>query len=184
MCAIGAISRQHIAQPLVTRNRCTTATPDLVRSTAEAALGGGFVDKVLSRVDLIGRGQYLVLVAQVQLRLFRVIPAAIAIELTAGTLDKPQQIIDLGLRTRRRCRARHSQKRQSKQRAQYSWRLPVHSSPARGSSDKSLTLSLCQPLRAGSRRYSTALPFSWVCHTRCAELPAPPARSSRKIQKD
>src|SRR3984893_7748767 len=179
MCPICAITRQHIAQPLVTRHRFTAATPDLVRLTAEAAFRGGFLDKVLSRVDLIRRGQHLVLVAQVRLRPFRVIPAAVAIELTAGTLDNPQQIIDLHLRNRRRCRARHGQKRQSKQRPQYAWRLPVHSSPPRGSSDKSLTLTLCQALRAGSRTYSTALPSSWVRHTKCGELPALPGRNSR-----
>jgi hypothetical protein len=42
---------------LVGRHRFTAATPDLVRSVAEAALRGGFLDKVFSRVDLIGRGQ-------------------------------------------------------------------------------------------------------------------------------
>jgi hypothetical protein len=168
MCAI---TRQRMAQPSVTRHRFTAATPDLVSPTAAAAFRGGFFDKVFSRFDLIGHCQRLVLGAQMRLRPLRVRPAAVSIELTAGTLDKPQQIIDLRLRSRRRCRARHAQKHKSKQQAQYSRQLPVHSSPARGSSDRSLTLSRCQPLRAGSRTYSTALPFSWVCHTKCGRLP-------------
>jgi hypothetical protein len=50
---MGAITRQHIVQPLVSRHRFTPATPDLVRSTAQAALRGRFSDKVFSRVDLI-----------------------------------------------------------------------------------------------------------------------------------
>jgi hypothetical protein len=35
-----AITRQHIAQPLVAHHRFTVATPDLVRLSAQAALGG------------------------------------------------------------------------------------------------------------------------------------------------
>jgi hypothetical protein len=144
------ITLQRLAQPLVARHYFTATTPDLVGPTAEAAVRGSFFDKVFSRVDLTGRCEHLVLVAQMGLRPFRVIPAAVAIELTAGTLDKPQQISDLRRRNRRGCRARHAQMRKSKQQAQYSWRLSVHSSLARGSSDNSLTSSLCQPLRAGS----------------------------------
>src|ERR1700687_4430151 len=107
-CAIGtmdAIPRQLIEQPVVCRHGDAAGAPDLVGLTAQTAFGSDFFNEIFRCVDLIAECQYVVFAAQMRLRLFRVVPAAIAIKRAVGSFDKAKQVIDLCLRDRRRHRA-------------------------------------------------------------------------------
>src|SRR5258708_21529109 len=67
---------------------------DLILLSAHAASGRGLLDEILSRFDAVLRGKIIVLIAQMRLRSMRVVPASVPIELAAGALDEPKQIID------------------------------------------------------------------------------------------
>src|SRR5665213_2972218 len=148
-----------------------TVAPDRIRFAAQAAFGCGLLDKILRRHDATHRRQRVVLAAKMRLRLPCVVPAAITIEHTAGSLDESEQIVYLGLRNCRRRRMRERPITQGAGDARNDCRSAVHSSLPSGNSDKSLTFSLCQVLRAGSLVYSTSWPFSSVRQTRRDAVP-------------
>src|ERR1700692_2170644 len=105
-----------------------------------------------------------------RLRFFRVVPAAVAVELAAGLLDEPKQIADLHARNLRWCRIGGRRPAQRQNDAQDP-RGKLHSSRSSGSSAKSLTFSRCQALRAGSFVYSTMRPSTSVRHTKRTDFP-------------
>src|SRR6185437_13102189 len=148
-----AIAGQRFAQPLIRRLDRTSVALDRIRFAAHAAFGRSQLDKILGGPNAISRRQVVVLLPQVRLRLSGIVPGAISIEAAPGLLDISEQIIDFDPSSRRWCRM-------------HDWKIAqcdgegprqrgFHSSRPSGNSDNSLTLNLCQPLRAGSRTYST-----------------------------
>lgn len=87
-------ARQRRAEPLVGRHRCSAVAPYLVWTTAHAAVAGSFLDKIFGRFYLVACGQNIKLSAQMRLRLWRIVPGAVAEKLTAGLFNKSEQIID------------------------------------------------------------------------------------------
>ena len=149
--AMGTVTRQLIAQPSITRHCFPATTPDLIRPAAQAASRGGFLDEVFRCIDLIAHHQPLILGAQMRLRPFRIVPAAVAIKIAAGAADKLEQMIDFRLRRRRRCCARHWHEHERQNEARH-WKMSVQSLLSSDNHDISSTSNLCQALRAGSRR--------------------------------
>src|ERR1700685_2103999 len=89
-----AKTRQWRAEPLVGRHRCSAGASYLVGTAAHAAVAGSFLDKILGCFYLVACGQNIELFAQMHLRLWRIVPSAIAEKLTARLFDKSEQIID------------------------------------------------------------------------------------------
>ena len=89
-----AKARQCRAEPLAGRHRCSAGAPYLVWTAAHAAVAASFLDKVFRSFYLVACGQNIELFAQMRLRLWRIVPSAIAVKLTARLFDKSEQIID------------------------------------------------------------------------------------------
>src|ERR1035437_3916740 len=103
---------------------------------------------------------------------FRVMPGAVAIKLTSGTLEIAKQKIDFYVHACRGVRTRNGYRQESQHQYRTHCQSYVHSSLSSGSSDKMLTSNLCWSLRAGSVSYSTAFPSSSVCQTKRGDLPS------------
>ena len=169
-------TRKFVAQPLATRRRCAAITPHLIRLTGNAAFAGGPFNKLLGGIDPIVCHQVFVLVAQMRLCRFRVMPGAVAIKLASGTLQIAKQKIDFYLHACRRGRTRGGRRQKSQHQSRTQCQSYVHSCLSSGSSRNRSTFSLCPLLRAGSVSYSTAFPSSSVCQTKRGGLP--PSRGS------
>src|SRR5512139_2763233 len=170
------VTRELVAQPLIARHHRAAIAPYLIGSTAETAFGGGPVNEIFGGGDQISCRQVFVLVAQMRLRRSRVVPGAVAIKGTSGPLNIPKQKIDFHLHIYRGLRTRNGNRQESRQQHQAERQSQSHSSLSTGSSDKIFALMRCQSFLAGSTSYSTALPSSWVRHTKSA---APFAGSGR-----
>ena len=75
-----------------------------IRFTAGATAGRGTVDERFGRVDHVSFQQVVVLALQVLTGCLCAVPLAVAIELAAGGLQVCKEMIDLRLRSSRRCR--------------------------------------------------------------------------------
>src|SRR6267378_215682 len=114
---------------------------DLILLSAGAASGCGLLDEILGRFDAALRGQIIELIAQMRLRPMRVVPASVPIELAAGALDEPEQIIDFIDGDGRRRGTRGGPITQENN-CQHHHAYPLHNSLSSGNSDNSLACSL------------------------------------------